>query len=73
MCPNPTTALALRTGSRQSEDFDFFTNAPVDAHSLAEHVAFLRRAELIQAAPNTATYLVDRGGPVKVSMAQKLC
>ncbi len=61
------TALALRTGSRQSEDFDFFTNEPVDAHRLGATLPFLRGAELIQAAPSTATFLVDRGGPVKVS------
>ena len=61
------TALALRTGSRESEDFDFFTNEPVDAHTLGTTLSFLRGAELIQAAPATATFLVDRGGPVKLS------
>ena len=61
------TALALRTGSRESEDFDFFTNEPIDAHTLGGTLPFLRGAELIQAAPSTATFLVDRGGPVKVS------
>ena len=61
------TALALRTGSRESEDFDFFTNEPVDAHTLGATLRFLRGAELIQAAPSTATFLVDRGGPAKVS------
>lgn len=61
------TALALRTGSRQSEDFDFFTNDAVDAHQLASRLPFLRGAELIQAAPSTATFLVDRQGRVKVS------
>jgi len=61
------TALALRTGSRESEDFDFFSNDPVDAHSLRRTLPFLADAELIQAEPSTATYLVDRGGRVKVS------
>lgn len=61
------TALALRTGSRESEDFDFFTNEPIDAHTLGTTLPFLRGGELIQAAPATATFLVDRGGPVKVS------
>jgi hypothetical protein len=61
------TALALRTGSRQSEDFDFFTNDAVDAHTLAATVPCLRGAELVQAAPSTATFLVDRAGLVKVS------
>jgi hypothetical protein len=61
------TALALRTGRRESEDFDFFSNDPVDAHSLRGNLPFLANAELIQAAPSTATYLVDRSGRVKVS------
>lgn len=61
------TALALRTGSRESEDFDFFSNGPLDAHSLRAALPFLANAELIQAAPSTATYLVDRAGRVKVS------
>lgn len=61
------TALALRTGSRQSEDFDFFTNDAIDAHALPLSLAFLAGGELVQAAPSTATYLVDRDGPVKVS------
>ncbi len=61
------TALALRTGSRKSEDFDFFSNEPLDAHSLRTALPFLADAELIQAAPSTATYLVDRSGRVKVS------
>jgi len=61
------TALALRTASRQSEDFDFFTNNPIDAHSLPATLPFLVGAELLQAAPSTATFLVDRDGPVKVS------
>lgn len=61
------TALALRTGSRESEDFDFFSNAPLDAHTLRTTLPFLAHAELIQSAPSTATYLVDRSGRVKVS------
>jgi hypothetical protein len=61
------TALALRTGSRESEDFAFFTNDQVDAHELASTLPFLRDAELLQAAPSTATFLIDRQGRVKVS------
>jgi hypothetical protein len=61
------TALALRTGSRLSEDFDFFANETLDAHRLAGSLSWLQGAELIQAEPNTATYLIDRGGRVKVS------
>ena len=61
------TALTLRVGGRESEDFDLFTNEPVDALQLASSLSLLRNAELIQAAPSTATFLVDRGGRVKVS------
>lgn len=61
------TALALRTGGRQSEDFDFFSNNPIDAFELQAMFAFLAGSELVQAAPSTATFLVDRGGRVKVS------
>jgi len=61
------TALALRTGSRISEDFDFFTNAPVDALRLHQALPFLRGADLVQSEPGTATFVVDRGGPVNVS------
>lgn len=61
------TALALRTGSRESEDFDFFTNGPIDAHVLSRTSRWLIGAELLEAAPHTATFLVDRDGPVKVS------
>lgn len=61
------TALALQTASRVSEDFDFFSNDPLDAHTLSATLPFLADAELIQAAPSTATYLVERSGGVKVS------
>lgn len=61
------TALALRMGGRESEDFDFFANDPVDAHDLVSALPFLKGAELIQAAPSTATFLIDRQGRVKVS------
>jgi hypothetical protein len=54
------TALALRTGSRQSEDFDFFTNEPIDAHTLPASLPFLTGAELLQAAPSTATFLLPQ-------------
>jgi Nucleotidyl transferase AbiEii toxin, Type IV TA system len=61
------TAVALRLGGRQSVDFDFFTNQPVSANVLSRSLAFLDGAELIQSEPNTATFTVDRGGPIKVS------
>lgn len=61
------TALALRLGHRQSEDFDFFSSAPVDSTRLLRDVPYLGGAEVLQRSPDTLTCLVDRGGPVRVS------
>jgi Nucleotidyl transferase AbiEii toxin, Type IV TA system len=61
------TALALRLGHRSSVDFDFFSNEPFDADLLARDLTYLRDAERVQAAPNTLTCRVDRGGPVLLS------
>jgi hypothetical protein len=61
------TAIALRLGGRQSLDFDFFTDHPVSADSLAGRLSFLRGATLLQAEPNTATFAVERDGEIKVS------
>jgi hypothetical protein len=61
------TALVLRFGHRASVDFDFFSNASFDPDRLARQVPYLRGAERVQAAPDTLTCRVDRGGPVLVS------
>jgi hypothetical protein len=61
------TAIALRLGHRQSEDFDFFSCEPFQPDDLERRLPFLAGAERLQAAPNTLTALIDRGGPVKVS------
>lgn len=61
------TALALHLGHRQSEDFDFFADHPIDANSLLETIPFLVGAVVIQLAPDTLTCLVSRGDPVRVS------
>ena len=61
------TALALRLGHRQSEDFDFFSNKPFRAESLRESIPYLKRAEMSQFQDNTLTAILDRDGPVKVS------
>ena len=61
------TALALRLGHRQSEDFDFFSSAPVDSTRLLREVPYLGGAEVLQRSPDALTCLVDRGGPVRVS------
>lgn len=61
------TALALRLGHRQSEDFDFFSNQPFNATSLRESIPYLKHAEMTQFQDNTLTAIVDRSGPVKLS------
>lgn len=61
------TALALRLGHRESEDFDFFSSRPFVPSRLANEIAFLRGAETLQSAENWLVMSVDRDGPVKVS------
>ena len=61
------TALALRLGHRQSEDFDFFSNQPFHPNSLRDSVPYLKNAEMTQFHDNTLTAIVDRNGPVKLS------
>jgi hypothetical protein len=61
------TALALRLGHRQSEDFDFFSNKPFRPAALREGIPYLKHAEMSQFQDNTLTAIVDRHGPVKVS------
>ena len=61
------TALALRLGHRQSEDFDFFSNKPFQPLSLRESIPYLKHAEMTQFQENTLTAIVDRNGPVKLS------
>ncbi len=61
------TSLALRFAHRESEDFDFFTTDQIDPETLRDEIVILKNAELIQGAPNTAGFIVDRGGAVKVS------
>lgn len=61
------TALALRLGHRQSEDFDFFADAPVEPERLLREVPLLADATVRQIAPNTLTVAVNCPGPVKLS------
>src|SRR5579864_5060508 len=61
------TALALRLGHRQSEDFDFFSNKPFQPNSLRDRIPYLKNAEMTQFQDNTLTAIVDRNGPVKLS------
>jgi len=59
------TALALHLGHRQSIDFDFFLDRPLDSMALAPALPFLAGAEVLQREPNALTCLVDRDGPVR--------
>jgi len=61
------TALALRLGHRQSEDFDFFCDGSFQPSALIGAIAYLKNAELSQMQENTLTAIVNREGPVKVS------
>src|SRR6266496_2401495 len=61
------TALALRLGHRQSEDFDFFSNVSFAPDALRKRVPYMQGAEVSQSEANTLTVIVQRDGPVKVS------
>ena len=61
------TALGLRLGHRQSEDFDFFSNVSFAPDSLCKRVLYVQGAEVSQSEANTLTVIVQRDGPVKVS------
>ena len=61
------TAVALHLGHRQSVDFDFFGNRPLDPTQLALAIPFLSGASITQREPNTLSCIVTRGGPVKLS------
>lgn len=53
------TAISLRLGHRQSVDFDFFTDQPLDTQTLRSQVAWLANATVLQEAPDTLTMLVS--------------
>ena len=61
------TAMALRLGHRQSEDFDFFSNEGFEPSALLRTLAYLREARIDQRGDNILMVVVDRRGPVKVS------
>src|SRR5271165_7009877 len=61
------TALALRLGHRQSEDFDFFSNKPFKPTLLRDSIPYLKHAEMTQFQDNTLTAIVNRNGPVRLS------
>src|SRR5713226_4367544 len=61
------TAMALRLGHRQSEDFDFFSNEGFEPTALLFGVAYLKEARVDQRGDNTLTVVVHRLEPVKLS------
>lgn len=61
------TALALHLGHRESIDFDFFSQNPIDPMRLLSDLAFLKGAKVLQTAPNSLTCQVSRDGVVKLS------
>jgi Nucleotidyl transferase AbiEii toxin, Type IV TA system len=61
------TAIALQLGHRPSLDFDFFAWRPFAPNNLMQKIPCLRGATVRQAAPDTLTVTVDRGGPVQLS------
>src|SRR5260370_42581762 len=63
------TALALHLGHRQSVDFDFFGNRPLDPALLVSAAPLLSGAIVTQRAPNTFSCTVDRGGVIQLSFS----
>ncbi len=61
------TAIALHLGNRQSVDFDFFSNRPLDPEDLVLAIPFLAGATVTRREPNTLECIVDRDGPVQLS------
>jgi len=61
------TALALRLGHRQSEDFDFFSSQSFISEELLAGLSYLENATAVKLAENTLTCQVQRQGPVLIS------
>lgn len=65
------TGIALRLGHRDSIDFDFFSDKPLDRDSIKIAFPFMERAETLQDQGHTWVVLIPSGNPeerdVKVS------
>jgi len=62
------TAVALHLGHRESLDFDFFRYEPLDKDQVRDAFGFVRRAAILQDAPDTLVVLAEMpSGLVKVS------
>lgn len=64
------TAVALRLGHRQSVDFDFFCDLPLERTALRTALSFLGSSTVLQDEPNSLTVLSSGG--VKVSFFGRL-
>lgn len=62
------TAVALRCGHRESVDFDFFSDRPLDAAELTAALPALQSADVLQRAADTLIARIDvDASPVKLS------
>jgi hypothetical protein len=61
------TAIALRLGHRQSEDFDFFSNDEFEPGALFGSISYLEGGRIDQRGDNTLSVVVQRGGPIKLA------
>jgi len=61
------TAVALHLGHRESVDFDFFGNRPLDPSTLTLAIPLLAAATVTQREPNTLSCIMNRGGIIKLS------
>jgi hypothetical protein len=61
------TAIALHLGHRESIDFDFFGNRPLDPTQLALSIPLLASATVTQRDPSSLGCELDRGGAIKLS------
>lgn len=61
------TAVALHLGHRQSVDFDFFSDAPVDFDAMLRSLPMLRDCKVTSRSAGTLNCIVDREGDVKLS------
>lgn len=55
------TAIALRLGHRNSVDFDFFTEKPLDRRSIEREFAFFERSRVIQDQKDTLSLFAPLG------------
>lgn len=62
------TALSLHLGHRQSADFDFFGSARFEPQGLIDELPLLQGAEVVQRSPSSVSLLLDRDGPVRLSL-----